>query len=181
MRPRARPAALAATIAVELVVVLSGLACGTTDRHDPLPPLYLGVDSYLHWDKLPYLEIGDRVAGQSTADPVGSNNDSINVLATRPGGGRVLFDQVGPGVVTFMRMQEVFGEPWRLTADGQTRNIAGTDLGGAPGNVVAKLVDVVGDAPVRLVPAQLMRQLDFDRALHRCDSVRERRAFQAMG
>jgi hypothetical protein len=130
MRLRARPAALAATIAVELVVVLSGVACSATDRHDP-PPLYLGVDSYLNWDKLPYLEIGDRVAGQSTADPVGSNNDSLNVLATRPGGGRVLFDQVGPGVVTFMRMQEEFGGPWRLTADGQTRTIAGANLGGA--------------------------------------------------
>jgi hypothetical protein len=35
-----------------------------------------------------------------------------------------------------------------------------------------QLVDIVRDAPMCLVPAQLVRQLDFDRALHRCDSVR---------
>ena len=36
------------------------------------PPLYLGLDAYRHWDKLSYLELGDRVDGQSTADPAGS-------------------------------------------------------------------------------------------------------------
>jgi hypothetical protein len=126
-----RRAAVAAVAVVELVAVTPGLALSAPDRPPRLPPLYLGVDSYLHWDKLPYLEIGDRVAGQSSADPVGSNNDSLGILGTRPGGGRVLFDQVGPGVVTFMRMQEAFGGPWRLTADGHTRTIAGADLGGA--------------------------------------------------
>jgi hypothetical protein len=82
------------------------------------PPLYVGLDSYLHWDKLPYLEIGDRVAGQSTADPGGSNNDNVNILSTLPDGERVLFDQVGPGLVTFMRMQQHTGGPWNLTVDG---------------------------------------------------------------
>jgi hypothetical protein len=32
------------------------------------PPLYLGLEAYRHWDKLSYLEVGDRVEGQSTAD-----------------------------------------------------------------------------------------------------------------
>ncbi|WP_163506607.1 DUF2961 domain-containing protein [Fodinicola acaciae] len=76
------------------------------------PPLYLGLDSYLHWDKLPYLEIGDRVGGQSSADPGGSNTDNVTTFGASPFGGRVLFDQAGPGVVTFMRMQEEIGGPW---------------------------------------------------------------------
>ena len=55
------------------------------------PPLYLGLDAYRHWDKLSYLELGDRVAGQSTADSGGSNNAAGCVQPgnrqSTPGGG----------------------------------------------------------------------------------------------
>jgi hypothetical protein len=132
---------VAVAVTLALIAVIAGLALSTSGarRHDghpsiAVPPLYLGLDSYLHWDKLPYLEIGDRVAGQSTADPVGSNNDSVNILDTRADGGRVLFDQIGPGVVTFLRMQEAFGGPWRLTRDGHTETITGAGLGGDSGS-----------------------------------------------
>jgi hypothetical protein len=81
-------------------------------------PSYLGLDAYRHLDKLSYLELGDRVAGQSTADTGGSNNDSRNTVGVLPGGGRILFDATGPGILTFMRMQEAIGAPWRLTVDG---------------------------------------------------------------
>jgi hypothetical protein len=107
---------LGAALAV-LGSVLAG--CGpTATPSGALPPRYLGLDAYLHFDKLPYLEIGDRVAGQSTADPSGSNRDDRNVLGILPDGERVLFDQVGPGVVTFFRMQEGTGGPWHLAVDG---------------------------------------------------------------
>ena len=43
------------------------------------PPLYLGVESYRHWDKLSYIEVGDRVWGQTTADPAGT------IISTRRG------------------------------------------------------------------------------------------------
>src|SRR5712692_9586854 len=77
----------------------------TASANSP-PPLYLGLDAYRHWDKLSYLEFGDRVEGQSTADLAGSNVDNIHYLRVLPDGEHVLFDQVGPGLVTFMRMQE---------------------------------------------------------------------------
>ena len=94
------------------------------------PPLYLGLDAYRHWDKLAYLEIGDRVWGQSTADPGGSNSDNIHVLRVLPDGQHVLLDQIGPGVVTFMRMQQDYGSPWNLYLDGVFRaTIATRDLG----------------------------------------------------
>src|SRR5262245_64818069 len=48
------------------------------------PPLYLGLDAYRHWDKLAYLEIGERVWGQSTADPAGGNEDNVHVLRMLP-------------------------------------------------------------------------------------------------
>src|SRR6266853_3509421 len=94
------------------------------------PPLYLGLDAYRHWDKLSYLEFGDRVAGQSTTDSGGSNNDNSHILRVLPDGEHVLFDQVGPGIVTFMRMQENYGGPWNLSLDGQFKTTIGTnDLG----------------------------------------------------
>ena len=42
-----------------------------------------------------------------------------------------------------------------------------------------QLVDVVGDAPPRFVPAQLVRQVDFDGSLHSCDSGPPFSALQA--
>ncbi len=93
------------------------------------PPQYLGLDSYLHWDKLPYLEFGDRVEGQSTADAGGSNVDNRGILGIVPDGERVLFDQTGPGVLTFARSQEQTGLPWTLRADGPPVTINGQDLG----------------------------------------------------
>ncbi|GLV53345.1 hypothetical protein KDH_02000 [Dictyobacter sp. S3.2.2.5] len=81
------------------------------------PPLNLGLDAYSQVDKLSYLELGDRVEGQSTADPLGTNNDKSHVLYTTSDGGNVLFDQTGPGLVSFMRMQETYGGPWNLSLD----------------------------------------------------------------
>jgi hypothetical protein len=95
-----------------------------------IPPLYLGLDAYRHWNKLSYLELGDRVEGQSTADPGGSNADNSHYMRVLPNGEYVLFDQTGPGIVAFMRMQENYGGPWNLSLDGKFITTVGTgDLG----------------------------------------------------
>ena len=65
----------------------------------------LGMDAYRLGDQLSYLEIGGRVAGESTADLAGSNHGSQHLLRVLPDGRHVLFDQIGPGLVTFLRMQ----------------------------------------------------------------------------
>jgi len=94
------------------------------------PPLYLGLDAYRHLDKLSYLELGDRVEGASTADPGGSNADNTHVVRVLPDGEHVLFDQLGPGMMTFMRMQENYGGPWNLSLDGHfTTTVNTSDLG----------------------------------------------------
>ncbi len=93
------------------------------------PPLYLGLAAYRHLDQLAYLEVGDRVMGQSTADINAHNADSSHYLRTLPGGGRVLFDASGPGLLTFMRMQESYGAPWTLNVDGRQTEVSATDLG----------------------------------------------------
>lgn len=81
-------------------------------------PHFLGLDSYLHWDKLSYLDIGDRVVGESTADSGANNHDNVHILRTLQDGEKVLFDQTGPGVATFLRMQESIGNPWNVSIDG---------------------------------------------------------------
>src|SRR2546421_11126894 len=101
----------------------------TTTAHTS-PPLYLGLDAYRHLDKLSYLEVGDRVEGASTADPGGSNADNTHVVRVLPDGEHVLFDQSGPGIMTFMRMQENYGGPWNLSLDGHFSTTVNTsDLG----------------------------------------------------
>src|SRR5437899_2031666 len=85
---------------------------------DTPPPLYLGLEAYRHWDKLSYLEIGDRVWGQTTADPAASNNDNSHIMRVLTDGERVLFDQLGRGIMTFMRHQESYGSPCKLYLDG---------------------------------------------------------------
>jgi hypothetical protein len=94
------------------------------------PPLYLGLDAYRHLDKLSYLELGDRVEGASTADTGGSNADNRHVVRVLPDGEHVLFDQLGPGIMTFMRMQQNYGGPWNLSLDGHfTTSVSTSDLG----------------------------------------------------
>ena len=115
------------------------------------PPSFAGLDAYRHWDKLAYLESGDRVQGQSTADILAGNHDNTHFLRTLPNGGRVLFDQVGPGMLTFMRMQENYGAPWQLTLDDQPqRTIRPDDLG--------RLVDNNPAAPIFPYPLSLNQQ-----------------------
>lgn len=94
------------------------------------PPLYLGLNAYRHLNKLSYLELGDRVEGASTADPGGSNADNTHVVRVLPDGEHVLFDQLGPGIMTFMRMQENYGGPWNLSLDGHfTTTVNASALG----------------------------------------------------
>ena len=103
---------------------------GTTSLPAQTPPLYLGLDAYRHVNKLSYLELGDRVEGASTADTGGSNADNTHIARVLPDGERVLFDQAGPGIMTFMRMQENYGGPWNLSLDGHfATTVSTSDLG----------------------------------------------------
>jgi hypothetical protein len=84
------------------------------------PPLYLGLDSYLHLGQLSYLEIGDRVQAQTAAQPGGQNT----IVHTK-----ILLRQFGPGILTSMRMQQALGSPWQLTADSKSVQFAPDVLG----------------------------------------------------
>src|SRR5438445_2294869 len=81
------------------------------------PPLNVGMDAYRRFDKISYLELGDRTFGPATADPAGANADADHVVRRGPARARVLLDEAGPGVVTFLRMRETYGAPWQLALD----------------------------------------------------------------
>ena len=62
--------------------------------------------------------------------PWGKQPDNSHIMRVLTDGERVLFDQVGPGVMTWMRHQQDYGSPWRLYLDGNYVTIAGPgDLG----------------------------------------------------
>src|SRR5262245_31993534 len=107
--PTAHPTMASVVIATfafvcSLAAVLLGLAASnvnaaptqhsalSTQHLDIPPPLYLGLEAYRHWDKLSYLEIGDRIWGQTTADPAGTNADNTHIMRVLTDGQRVLLD-----------------------------------------------------------------------------------------
>jgi hypothetical protein len=91
------------------VAGLNAASAGHADAAGPRrpPPLYLGLDSFMHLGQLSYLEVGDRVGSQTAADRGGCN------AVVRE---RVLLRGLGPGLVTSLRMRQDFGSPWQLSA-----------------------------------------------------------------
>src|SRR5256714_5360018 len=118
-----------------LTLVAGSLAGCSAHRSDAdpqcmPPPRTSAVDAYDNFAKLSYLDLTSRATSQSTSDPGGTNHDSSHILGTRPDGARVLLDEVGPGEITFMRMQEDWGGPWQLQVDdGQVTTVHSSDLG----------------------------------------------------
>jgi hypothetical protein len=122
-------------VVAALALIAGSLSACTSSRSDAdpacmPPPRTSAVSAYDNFAKLSYLDLTSRVTSQSTSDPGGTNHDSSHVLRTRPDGGHVLLDEVGPGEVTFMRMQEDWGGPWQLQVDdGSVTTIQSSDLG----------------------------------------------------
>jgi len=89
----------------------------------------LGDDAYAHLDELPFLDPVSRPISATTADPAGSNTEWTHSVGA-VGGGRLLAQLAGPGLLTFIRMQEATGAPWTASVDGgPPTTIAPSDLG----------------------------------------------------
>ena len=121
-------------------------ARGTTANCSP-PPEHLGLDAYRNVDKLSYLDLESRAASATTADPGGGNDDRAHTLGERDGGA-LLMDVAGPGEFTFLRMQEDWGGPWKMSVDGRSAVTASAaDLGLAA-------IDATFPFPLSLAPHQ---------------------------
>ena len=119
-----RPLTLIAAGTLALAGLSTADVSQAAARSSGPPPLYLGLDSYLHLGQLSYLEIGDRVEGETAAQPGGQDT----IVHTR-----ILLHQFGPGIVTSMRMQQALGSPWQLSADSTKLDFSPAVLG-QPGN-----------------------------------------------
>ena len=123
-----------------LIVVPLGFSAVSSAAHEQVaarstavncspPPEHLGLDAYRNVDKLSYLDLESRASSVTTADPGGSNDDRAHTLGARDGGA-LLMDVAGPGEFTFLRMQEDWGGPWKMSADGRSSVTASAaDLG----------------------------------------------------
>ncbi len=128
-RPACRAPLVLRALALTGLAGLAGLIsayrmCAAPMTADRPPPLYLGLDSYLHLGQLSYLEVGDRVQAQTAAQPGGQDT----IVHTR-----ILLHQFGPGIVTSMRMRQALGSPWQLAADNRTVTFTPAVLGQSSG------------------------------------------------
>jgi Protein of unknown function (DUF2961) len=97
----------------------------TDVRSQAPPPLPLGYDAYLNWDRWPVLRIGTRTVMRSTFDRAGGNEgaDASHFIREGPHG-LVALDVAGTGVLSFVRTNRWHGSPWRYTVDGRTTEVS---------------------------------------------------------
>src|SRR5262249_10304048 len=86
---------------------------------DGPPPLALGYDAYLEWNRWPVVRIGQRRVMRSTFDRGGGNHasDASHFLRADEHG-YVTLDVAGSGVLSFVRTNHWHGSPWHYVVDG---------------------------------------------------------------
>lgn len=84
------------------------------------PPIPLGYDAYLHWDRWYEQRLGMRTYMRSTYDRTGGNEaaDASHFLYQLADDNNVALDVEGAGVLTFVRTNHWHGSPWRYVVDG---------------------------------------------------------------
>ncbi len=84
------------------------------------PPIPVGYDAFLQWDRWPYLRIGQRTYMTSTYDRRGGNEaaDASHFLYQLADDRNVSLDVQGPGVLAFVRHNHWHGSPWHYIVDG---------------------------------------------------------------
>jgi hypothetical protein len=101
----------------------AGAPPAPADADEP-PVIPFGPDAYTAWDRWPTLRIGVRAYMKSTFDRLGGNHnaDAAHFLRQIPGGPEglkgVALDEVGPGILWFVRHNHWHGSPWTYEVDG---------------------------------------------------------------
>ena len=119
-----------------LIIALLGAAAA----HAQQPPIPVGLDAYLHWDRWPQQRIGMRAYMRSTYDRAGGNEgaDASHFLYEENGLYYPL-DIAGPGQLVFARFNHWHGSPWTFEVDHkpyQVRESSTSD----PNNPIAQSV-----------------------------------------
>lgn len=85
------------------------------------PEIPFGYDAFLEWEKWPSLRIGVRAYMKSTFDRTGGNYfaDAAHYIRQSDDDHSVALDEVGPGILWFVRHNHWHGSPWRYNVDGR--------------------------------------------------------------
>ena len=85
------------------------------------PVIPIGHDAFLQWEKWPTLRIGVRAYMKSTFDRKGGNNfaDAAHYIRQIDDQHSVALDELGPGILWFVRHNHWHGSPWSYSVDGR--------------------------------------------------------------
>ena len=103
-----------------LILSFSGNAQKVKRNTNP-PVIFIGLDAYRMWDKLPHQRIGARAYMRSTYDREGGNQsaDASHYLFANQEDHNVSLDVRGKGVFYFFRANHWHGSPWHFIVDSQ--------------------------------------------------------------
>src|SRR6266513_2606218 len=85
------------------------------------PPIPFGIDAITQWQRWPYLRVGVRCYMRSTFDRSGGNDnaDAAHFIRQIDDTHNVALDELGPGILWFVRYNHWHGSPWQYGVDGK--------------------------------------------------------------
>lgn len=107
--------------------MIAALICAATavaqakENSTESPVIPIGLDAFTQWDRWPYLRIGVRSYMRSTFDRTGGNNnaDAAHFIRQIDDTQNVALEELGPGMLWFVRHNHWHGSPWQYLVDGQ--------------------------------------------------------------
>jgi Protein of unknown function (DUF2961) len=85
------------------------------------PQIPFGLDAITQWERWPYLRIGVRCYMRSTFDRTGGNDnaDAAHFIRQIDDTHNIALDELGPGILWFVRYNHWHGSPWQYLVDGK--------------------------------------------------------------
>jgi len=108
-------------LAILTALFVSSVAISATPPSSEPPEIPIGLDAFTQWERWPYLRIGVRSYMRSTFDHTGGNNnaDAAHFIRQIDDTHNVVLDELGPGILWFVRHNHWHGSPWQYLVDGK--------------------------------------------------------------
>jgi hypothetical protein len=102
-------------------LIVSSVAISATPPSTEPPAIPIGLDAFTQWERWPYLRIGVRSYMRSTFDRTGGNHyaDAAHFIRQIDDTHNVVLDELGPGILWFVRHNHWHGSPWQYLVDGK--------------------------------------------------------------
>src|SRR5215204_3276222 len=110
-----------ASLSLVLVLIATCARAQDSTPAPKLPQVPFGLDAFTQWERWPYLRIGVRCYMRSTFDRTGGNNnaDAAHFIRQIDDTHNVAMDELGPGILWFVRYNHWHGSPWQYLVDGK--------------------------------------------------------------